>query len=766
MHVLRLPRLSRAATSLFLVGLIPLGADQRVYEDSLQNGWENWSWATVDLSATAPVHGGTRAISVTASGWEALYLHCPAQDTSGYTNLAFWLHGGTGGGQSLQVQATLGNDPQAAVVLPSLVANTWTEMIIPLSSLGVANQTGFDGFWIQIRTAASVPTFYVDDITLVSGAAAPPTSNAPVSIVVDALADRHPIHPLIYGVNFATSEQLAELNVPWNRSGGNATTRYNWEANASNHAADWYFESLPRSGAQPGAEVDDFIRETAAGGAAPAITIPINGWVAKVGPNRQRLCSYSIAKYGPQTDSDAQWFPDAGNGLSATNNGQRITTNDPTDANQAVAAAFQAGWLEHLTARWGRATNGGVRYYLMDNEWGLWHETHRDVHKVGSTMEQMRDRFCDHALLVKAHDADALVLGPEEWGWTGYFYSGYDSQYASEHGWSSFPDRAAHGGQDLMPWLLKEIRQRSEAAGQRLLDVFTLHFYPQSGEFGNDVSTTAQLRRNRSTRALWDPSYVDSSWIDDTVKLIPRMKQWATNYPGTLLGITEYNWGAEEHINGATAQADILGIFGREGLDLAARWVVPETGTPVYRAFQIYRNYDGARSTFGETSVRATGGNPDQLAAFAAVRAKDAALTVVVINKTLDRATPVTLSLSNFPAASPAQVWQLTSANTITRLADLAVTGAVVSNEVPAQSITLLVVPSAAPRLQLAASTQPGWYTLTLHGVAGQPYVTEVSSDLAAWTALTTNTAISNVLTIPIEQPPTIAQFYRARLNP
>ena len=58
--------------------------------------------------------------------------------------------------------------------------------------------------------------------------------------------------------------------------------------------------------------------------------------------------------------------------------------------------------------------------------------------------------------------------------------------------------------------------------------------------------------------------------------LIPRMKNWvATYYPGTKIGITEYNWGAEGHINGATAQADILGIFGREGLDLATRWTTP-----------------------------------------------------------------------------------------------------------------------------------------------------------------------------------------------
>jgi hypothetical protein len=39
------------------------------------------------------------------------------------------------------------------------------------------------------------------------------------------------------------------------------------------------------------------------------------------------------------------------------------------------------------------------------------------------------------------------------------------------------------------------VAQRSAAAGRRLLDVFTLHFYPQGGEFSEDVSSAMQLRR-------------------------------------------------------------------------------------------------------------------------------------------------------------------------------------------------------------------------------------------------------------------------------
>ena len=49
---------------------------------------------------------------------------------------------------------------------------------------------------------------------------------------------------------------------------------------------------------------------------------------------------------------------------------------------------------------------------------------------------------------------------------------------------------------------------------------------------------------------------------------------------------------------------------------------------------KMYRNYDGNRSTFGDTSVRATRHRqPDNLSVFAAERTADGALTVMVIAK-------------------------------------------------------------------------------------------------------------------------------------
>ena len=523
---------------------------------------------------------------------------------------------------------------------------------------------------------------------------AAPGAQTAITITVDVGANRHPINPNIYGVAHATSAQLSDLNSPLNRNGGNNTTRYNWQQNADNRGSDFFFESIGDSSATQGERGDTFIANAKAANAQAMLTIPLIDWVAKVGPGRSKLASFSIAKYGPQTGNDSQFMPDAGNGIRP--GGQYVTDNDPADANVPSTSLLQQQWVQHLVTRWGTNANGGLRYYILDNEPSLWHATHRDVHPIGQTLDEIRDKMIDYAKGIKAVDPSALVVGPEEWGWSGYLFSGYDQQYGSTHGWSVLPDRTNHGGVDYLPWVLGALKQNDTANGKRLLDVFTVHYYPQGGEFSDDVSTAMQQRRNRSTRSLWDPAYVDETWISDRVQLIPRLKNWVnTYYPGTATGITEYNWGAENHINGATTQADIYGIFGREGLDMGARWTTPGSSTPTYKAMKMYRNYDGNRSGFGDTSVAASAPNPDAVSAFAAQRSSDGALTVMVIAKVLTGTTAATVNLSNFVPGSSAQVWQLTSANNITRLTDVTIGGSSFSVSVPAQSITLFVIPTA-----------------------------------------------------------------------
>jgi hypothetical protein len=537
---------------------------------------------------------------------------------------------------------------------------------------------------------------------------------APATVGVNATANVHAIDPNVYGSAFASTAQLSDLRLPLNRNGGNASDTYSLAQDATNHGSDWYFESIA-SGSGNGQGIDSWINATKSGGAQPSITLNLFDWAAKLGANRSILGSFSVAKYGPQQQTDpynSNW----GNGVHT--NGTNVTGNDPNDAYLANSPTAEQAWIQHLIATFGNSQSGGVKYYTLGNEPGLWNSTHRDIHPNGDTLPELRDRIINYASMVKAQDPGALMLGPEEWGWTSYFISGAD---AAAQNWG-----ATYNGLNAQAWLLDQLRQNNAATGKRLLDYFTLHFYPQGGQFSNDVSTNMELLRNRSTRSLWDPNYVDESWIASTginggkVNLINLMKNWVnTYYPGTKIGVTEYNWGAEGNMNGATTQADIWGIFGREGLNLADRWTTPATGSPTYLAMKLYRNYDGNGSGFGNTNVSASVANPDQVNAFASVRASDGALTVMVVNKNLyaknAATTSITVNLSNFANLGTAQEWQLAAVSpgnqnsaAIKHLSDIHFRNNSFTITVPTESVTLFVIlPASPPKTLTAANAAP-----------------------------------------------------------
>ncbi|HEY1709248.1 MAG TPA: glycoside hydrolase family 44 protein [Rhizomicrobium sp.] len=524
-------------------------------------------------------------------------------------------------------------------------------------------------------------------------------ANDAVTVKINALIGRHPINPLIYGVAFATPAELKALNAPLNRSGGNNMSTYNWKQNAQNLDADYFYESYPQPKAGKGQEADAFVQGAKLSGAQPMLTVPLIGWVAKLGPNRAILPSFSVKKYGAQCAVDP-FDHDAGDGLGPKNSkgncGPQLTGNDPNDAYVADNANAEQSWISHLIGKWGPSAGGGVSYYLMDNEPSIWYSTHVDVHPVGPHATEYRDKVLAMSAKIKALDAHAKVVAPEEWGWEAYAYSGYDQQVAPENGYTSFPDhQGVQGGVDYIPWLLQQWKTHGHP-----VDVVSVHFYPQGGEFNesdpaSEVTTPTKLMRNRSTRQLWDPNYVSESWIDDKVNLIPRMKGWIASdyYAGTPVAITEYNWGAENDPNGATAQADIYGIFGQQGLDMATRWTTPDPSTPTFKAMQMYRNYDGNGSTFGDTSISAKVPNPDNLSAFAALRASDGAMTVMVISKVLSGNTDVKLNVENFAGSGSVKAYRLTAANKLAQLPPMTWAGGALHVTVPAESVTLYILP-------------------------------------------------------------------------
>jgi|GEM_PF-945928 len=183
-HVTFKNPLAAIGAALFLF-LIPLArADLTIYDDALASGWQNWSWATVDMASTAAAHTGTKSVAVTADAWTALamrFVNTPI-NTAGYGKLSFWANGGASGGQILRISALLSGSAQPAIVVGPLVANTWTHYELDLASLGAANSSAFNGVWFQEGTGAAQPVFYIDDVSLETA-----TQTTPPPLKVDGL---------------------------------------------------------------------------------------------------------------------------------------------------------------------------------------------------------------------------------------------------------------------------------------------------------------------------------------------------------------------------------------------------------------------------------------------------------------------------------------------------------------------------------------------------------------------------------------------------
>ena len=541
-----------------------------------------------------------------------------------------------------------------------------------------------------------------------SEASATPTGPAAtVHVTVNALDNRHPISPNVYGGSYPKDPAtVTDSGVSVVRWGGNATSTYNWKLFTYNADNDYYFEDFDANGFGNNTDSDSskFITDVKAAGSNPLMTMTMLPWVAKskeMGSNTH--WSYSVLKYGLQCHADP-FNSDAGNGVAFAANcdsAPSYLAANPMDAYVPLlddttqtctggqACVYRNQWTAALATAFGSAPH----FYDVDNEIDIWGGTHRDIHPNPTTYQELRDIYLTEARGLKTWDPLAIRLGPVSCCW--YFY------------WRSATgagDTSSHGGVDFLPWWLNEVAWSDRVAGARSLEMFDIHAYPDA-DSGSLSTAQKQALAGRIYRDWWDPTYtseaayiVGDGFSNEPLEpkpfRIPRMRAILNaTYPGTQFAITE--WSAEfaggADFSTALGDADAYGILGRERVDLSTRWTMPDPANPNYQTLKLYRNYDGAHHGFEAISVAAThDADPNLFSSFAAVNAAGTSMTLLVVNKDPANAVTTALALNGF---TPSQVTSYTlSAASPSAISASAIQAWSSIVTVPKYSITLFVI--------------------------------------------------------------------------
>ncbi len=620
---------------------------QYMYDSGLANEWQDWGWSPRELK------GGPAKVKF--NDWGGWILARPGLNGD-FGGVVFRVKVPVGEAEFLQLHLEGSNGNIFPKVNVSADQHTdvgegWSQVYVPMAQL---NPDGLPFERVVFTTFRAVDPNWIliDKVALTKGGAGPkpaasfdPAHLPPMTVSVDCRAKATKVNPMVFGIAYYAAFDAKRMESQWmlgataRRWGGNTATTYNYQIDAWNTGKDWFYENVPVP------SYTAFLKDNEVHGVQSVLTVPIMGWVAK----DPTSSSFPVSVVGAQQATDG-YRPQAGNGL--TPDGKPITSSPPRSF-EPITPAFVKAWVEGIRREDAKTGKRSVQMYILDNEPALWSEIHRDAHPDPLTYDELVQRTIDFGTAVRQADPEAVIAGPAEWGWTGYMYSNKDQKA----GLMIRPDRRAHGDMPLVAYYLKALAEHERKTGVRVLDVFDLHAYP----YGDRIDSPAadrevSARRIRSTRGLWDPSYVDESWVKEPLKLLPRMHEWVDqNYPGRGISIGEWNYGGEDHISGGLAVAEVLGRYIQYGVTSAFYWAYPPANTPAMWAFRAYRDFDGKGGRFQDWYVPSKSGN--DVSVFASRDEAGGHMVLVALNLSRDEAVAANFDLSSCGKVSGEQAY-------------------------------------------------------------------------------------------------------------
>jgi len=767
-------RISCAAVALLMASVLGVSAQSSlsVYSDGLDNGFQDWSWATHNLNNSSPVHSGTLSISASAAYWQAISFHHSEFDSAPYSSFTFWAHGGALGGQRLQIYAEYGPTTAPAYTLPgTLPANTWQQYTIPLSTLGIANRTDVHRITLQLRNDGTSGTFYLDDIEFT---ALPAPSL--VNISVNATQAVRSVDVRHFGVNLAiwdgnyepasyatTAALISEMGCLAVRvPGGSLSDEYHFSSNTT-WTNTWQWQtSFP-----------EFMR----------VVTNVSAQV------------FVVVNYGSGSPEEAAaWVAYANGDASIYGTPNDITLGVDASGRNWLTAGYWAR-LRTLTAAANpdnqydflainRNAPFGIKYWEIGNEcYGTWE---RDTNTLPNHAYTYAVRATNYLTRMKAIDPTievGVVSVPGE--------SAYNNGYTTHPAWNPRTGQTNYGWTPVLLTTLKNFGITP--------DFLVHHHYPQwtdpnnvAGSPVNDVSLLAST----------------GNWATDAATL----RQHISDYFGAggtniELVVTENNSDAGQQGRQSTSlvnglyYADSLGQLLKTEFNGFVWWDLRNsTDTqgffgPALYGWQAYGDLgmvNGANTrhpTFyaaklmqafarpGERILAATS-DYSLLSAFAARRA-NGSVAVLVLNKSITTSLTGVVSLSGFaPVATsavrsfgipndeaartngPAAAKDITTNNVV-------YAGSQFTNTFAPLSMTLYTLTPTAPSLTANSPPQAGQFIFQLQGQPDVRYVIQSSTNLVNWAPQSTNILVDQTLnvtnTITASQP---RKYWRAVWQP
>lgn len=510
-------------------------------------------------------------------------------------------------------------------------------------------------------------------------------SSYALDVKVDLSADRKAISPYIFGINDAG--YLDSVTVGAVRQGGNRYTAYNWENNYSNAGSDWQHSSDTYLTTGYGSELAN----------TPGACAIHLAQDCKENDVSYKMTTVQLAGYvsadanGAVSESEAapstRWKE-----VKAFKNSEFSMTPDTTDD-----YVYIDEYINYLVNTLGDSQNGGINGYNLDNEPGLWYATHSRMHPNAITYAEIVEKSTEYAKAIKSVDPNADVYGLALYGVYSY-YNLVDAPDAdSSYDW-------------FLSYYLDKMADAEKTAGYRLVDAIDVHYYSEAkGDnrvTGDSATTDADIAaRVQAPRTLYDNGYREKSWLTDTLSrympFLPTIqKSIDTYYPGTKIALTEYNFGGGNHVSGAIAEADALGAFAKNDVYLATLWPLSTQIDYQLSAINLYTNYDGKGSSFGNTLIGASTSDAEKATAYASIEDDDdSTVTLVLTNKDMNDTQHATISLAGTETSySSATVYAITADSSEIRVIDVQndIADNTVTIDLPALSVAQIILSDAA----------------------------------------------------------------------